>query len=119
MKDVITLAGYSFRRENETQWMLEGEYKDAFFLSLKEEEKILQVNLNVGCSCCGGPGPANGEQMIIDLCKGKECRVEDDLCPYQEDGECVEGTSPFDLEWNKMAEDAKKQFPEYKIEQWA
>jgi len=118
MQDEIILAGKVFKRDEENlgHYRLQGQYEGAFFLSFDEKKKTLDVAMNMGCPCCS-PGSRNLEQWETDLCEGRSCYSSDGLCKYAEEGECEEGTSPLDLEWNKMAEDAKKQFPDWEVNQ--
>ena len=121
MQDEITLAGKVFKRKEKGSNLLhlQGKYEGAFYLNIKEEEKVLDVCMIMGCSCCGGQGVRNVESLQIDLCEGKPCMPKENWCKYMEEGECEEGTAPIDKYWDEMAADAKKQFPDWKIEQSA
>ena len=124
MQKKITLAGYVFEeREDEDGrfYILQGEYEGAFFLSIDEDEKKLSVWISVGGACCA-PEVARLDDWSEKLCEGKPCMPSfdsGDICQYQETGKCAEGIAPIDKIWNEMAEDAKKQFPDWEIDQTA
>lgn len=120
MQKEITLAGKVFKQSesNPRHFSLQGEYEGAFFLSVDEEAKTLDVAMNCGCSHCS-PAVRRLENLQRDLCEGKPCLPENTLCPYEEEGECVEGTAPLNIYWDEMAADAKRQFPDWEIDQTA
>jgi len=117
MKERIQLGEHSFKKTNEEegnlQYTLEGEYEGAFFLSVDEGEKRIDVCMIMGCRSCS-EGVRNLEAWWGKLCENEECWGEDG-CQKDADGEECE-RNPLDKIWEAMGKEAEKQFPDYEID---